>query len=141
LGRVYWTGSAEADTGAPATVGGIRHDRVLRAPSEGHMVQLMVIGNRARQGDRLARVGDVSLAAPFDGVVRGLIDDETYVTIGLKIGDLDPRARREYCFTISDKSLAVGAGVVEAILAAPSVRRMLQGHFVQGKPKKDVFDA
>jgi xanthine dehydrogenase accessory factor len=34
----------------------------------------------------------------------------------MKIGDVDPRARREHCFTVSDKSLAIGGGVLEAVL-------------------------
>jgi xanthine dehydrogenase accessory factor len=33
----------------------------------------------------------------------------------MKIGDIDPRAKREACFTISDKALAVGGGVLEAV--------------------------
>ena len=44
----------------------------------------------------------------------------------MKIGDVDPRARREHCFTISDKSLAVGGGVLEAVLAAPQIRERLR---------------
>jgi hypothetical protein len=35
----------------------------------------------------------------------------------MKVGDLDPRGVREYCFLISDKARAVGGGVLEAILA------------------------
>jgi xanthine dehydrogenase accessory factor len=34
----------------------------------------------------------------------------------MKIGDIDPRAAREHCFTISDKSLAIAGGVLEAVL-------------------------
>jgi xanthine dehydrogenase accessory factor len=43
----------------------------------------------------------------------------------MKIGDLDPRDDSRYCWLVSDKSLAVGGGVLEAILASPDVRRML----------------
>jgi xanthine dehydrogenase accessory factor len=32
-----------------------------------------------------------------------------------KIGDIDPRGIREYCFRISDKANAVAGGVLEAI--------------------------
>jgi xanthine dehydrogenase accessory factor len=35
----------------------------------------------------------------------------------MKVGDLDPRGNRDYCFTISDKALAIGGGVLEAVLA------------------------
>jgi xanthine dehydrogenase accessory factor len=34
----------------------------------------------------------------------------------MKIGDVDARIQRENCFTISDKSLAIGGGALEAIL-------------------------
>jgi xanthine dehydrogenase accessory factor len=34
----------------------------------------------------------------------------------MKVGDVDPRAILEHCFTISDKSRAIGGGVLEAIL-------------------------
>jgi len=43
----------------------------------------------------------------------------------MKIGDLDPRTRRQNCFTISDKSLAIGGGVLEAVLSAPQIRPLL----------------
>lgn len=125
LGRVYWQGSAEPDTGLPAAVNGRERERVLRAPTDGYVTQVMVIGCRVRSGDVLAKVDTTPVIAPFDGVLRGLIDDDTYVTTGMKIGDLDPRARRQYCFTISDKSLSVGGGVLEAILSVPHVRERL----------------
>ena len=34
----------------------------------------------------------------------------------MKAGDIDPRCAREHCFTVSDKALAIGGGVLEAIL-------------------------
>lgn len=35
---------------------------------------------------------------------------------GLKIGDVDPRGVSEHCFTITDKALAIGGAVLEAVL-------------------------
>ena len=35
---------------------------------------------------------------------------------GMKCGDVDPRCARDHCFCASDKALAVGGGVLEAIL-------------------------
>jgi len=49
-------------------------------------------------------------------VLRGLIRPEFQVHVGMKVGDVDPRAGREHCFTVSDKSRAIGGGVLEAIL-------------------------
>ncbi len=117
LGRVIWQGSAEADTSLPEQVMGHESPRVLRAPEEGRVRSLASIGNILEAGDAIARVGDHLITAPFRGVLRGLIADDQYVPAGIKIGDIDPRADRSYAFEISDKSLAIGGGVLEAILS------------------------
>jgi xanthine dehydrogenase accessory factor len=117
LGRAYWEGGAEADTGQPEPVQGRADERVLRAPADGIFAGLKAIGDSVQAGDALARVGDDTILAPFAGVVRGLIHDGVPVTAGLKVGDLDPRGVREYCFLISDKARSIGGGVLEAVLA------------------------
>jgi xanthine dehydrogenase accessory factor len=134
LGRVYWQGSAEPDTGIPGKINGKGGERILRAPNDGEVEQVEMIGTVVKEGTVLARVGGTPILAPFDGVLRGLIE-ETYVTAGLKIGDIDPRAKREHCFTMSDKSLAIGGGVVEAVLSAPQIRRQLQSGFITESAK------
>ncbi len=117
LGRVYWEGSAEPNTGEPEPVRGFAGTRVLRAPREGEFKGRLEIGDLARAGDVLASVDGEPIRAQFDGVVRGLLHDGLRVTAGMKVGDLDPRGVREYCFLISDKARAVGGGVLEAIFA------------------------
>ncbi len=131
LGRVYWQGSAEPDTGLPARLNGKEGERVLRAPHDGELVAVAAIGDFVKTGDVIARVDNTPIVAAFDGVVRGLLDSPVHVTAGFKIGDIDPRAKREQCFTISDKSLAVGGGVVEAVLSAPQIRRLIQSSLVK----------
>jgi xanthine dehydrogenase accessory factor len=126
LGRVIWSGSAEPDTATPGDIQGHAADRVLRAPADGYVTPRAAIGDRLEEGDAVAVVGDQPVVAPFDGVLRGLIHRSVAVTRGMKIGDIDPRAVREHCFTISDKSLAVGGGVLEAILSAPQVAEQLR---------------
>jgi xanthine dehydrogenase accessory factor len=125
LGRVIWSGAAEPNTRIPGNVQGHALDRVLRAPADGYVVPQAAIGDRLQEGDAIAAVGDLRVVAPFDGVLRGLIHPSVAVTRGMKIGDVDPRAVREHCFTISDKSLAVGGGVLEAILSAPQIAALL----------------
>ncbi len=58
----------------------------------------------------------VPVTAAITGILRGLVRDGLDVTQGMKVGDIDPRAAREHCFTISDKSRAIAGGVLEAIL-------------------------
>lgn len=125
LGRVIYAGPAEADTGEPGAVQGQTHSRVLRAPASGYVRGAVTIGDMVESGQVVAWVGDHVIRAPFAGVLRGLIHERVAVEAGMKIGDLDPRAGRAACFTISDKSLAVGGGVLEAVLAAPQIRPYL----------------
>ncbi len=117
LGRVIWSGSAQPDTGTPAELGGRSADRVLRAPVAGPVSWQVAIGDVVSEGQELGKVGRVAVRAPFDGVVRGAIRDGMRVRAGLKIADVDPRGDRSACWEISDKALAVGGGVLEAVLA------------------------
>jgi xanthine dehydrogenase accessory factor len=43
----------------------------------------------------------------------------------MKIGDVDHRDDPRLCQLVSDKALAIGGGVLEAILSRPEVREML----------------
>jgi xanthine dehydrogenase accessory factor len=125
MGRVIWDGSAQEDTGIPEPVAGYDVDRVLRAPVDGVLGNGLEIGTRVKVDDHLAQVGDHPVIAPFDGVLRGLVHDGLRVRAEMKIGDLDPRAIVEYCFRVSDKALAVGGGVLEALLTFRSIRKAL----------------
>jgi xanthine dehydrogenase accessory factor len=116
LGRVIWQGAAEPDTGMPGDVGGLRGKRVLRAPVSGSFEGQAKIGEQVVAGQVLATVDGAEVRAGCDGVLRGLIHSGLQVSAGLKVGDVDPRAEPAHCFYISDKSLAVGGGVLEAIL-------------------------
>jgi len=117
LGRVIWQGSAQANTGIPEGVQNYSKARVLRAPTDGVMHSLAEIGEHISPGQIVAEVSNQLIKAPFRCVLRGLLHSGLTVTQGLKIGDLDPRDDPRYCWLVSDKSLAVGGGVLEAILA------------------------
>jgi len=116
LGRVILAGSAEPNTGVPGSVGGESARRVLRAPVEGVFRAARAIGDMIKAGDVAAYVDDAPLRSQLDGVVRGLLHDGLRVHTGMKVGDVDPRGVVSHCFSISDKALAIGGGVVEAIL-------------------------
>jgi xanthine dehydrogenase accessory factor len=116
LGRVIWEGRALADSGVPGEIGGQSQKRVLRAPADGDVRWQSAIGDMAEEGQQLGLVNGAPVKAPFRGIIRGLIAPGLNVVKGMKIGDVDPRADRQACFTISDKALAIGGGVIEAIL-------------------------
>ena len=117
LGRVITRGQAEANTNTPGSVQGKTASRVLRAPVTGHVTPAAKIGDAIAEGQLIATVNGQPVHAQFKGVLRGIIHPSVHVTPGYKIGDLDPRGNATHCFTISDKSLAIAGGVLEAILS------------------------
>jgi xanthine dehydrogenase accessory factor len=117
LGRVLWQGAALPNTGSPGIIGGRGAERVLRAPAGGRIEWQRNIGDLVAEGELLGHVAGEPVAAPFAGVVRGLIAPGTSVTPNMKIGDVDARGDVAACFQISDKALAIGGGVLEAVLA------------------------
>jgi xanthine dehydrogenase accessory factor len=121
LGRVFWQGGPDPDTGQPE---GDPH-RVLRAPVEGELSALAEIGQHLEAGQPVAEVAGQVVAAPFKGVLRGLLHPGLKVKRGLKIGDVDARDDPRLCQLVSDKSLAIGGGILEAILSKPELRRLL----------------
>ncbi len=112
LGRVYWQGATESDTRLPEG----DPSRVLRAPASGLIKTFVEIGDFVKKNQLIAEVAGIEIVSPFDGVLRGLIRPKIIVEKDMKIGDVDPRGIRDYCFTVSDKALAVGGAVLEAIL-------------------------
>ena len=121
LGRVIWDGSSLNDTAKPE--GDPR--RVLRAPTDGVLQSRIEIGSHVDLGQPVAAVGDEIVTAPFAGVVRGMLRPGSTVTQGLKIGDIDARDNPAICQLVSDKSLAVGGGVLEALFTRPEARLRL----------------
>ncbi len=117
LGRVIYHGSTLPNTGIPGLIGGHSGDRVLRAPADGVFHRILEIGAMVREGDTAATVNGVPMRCTLTGVLRGILPDNTPVFKGMKAGDVDPRGEADYCFSASDKALAVGGGVLEAVLS------------------------
>ena len=121
LGRAIYDGSAMPNTGIPGLIGGFAGERVLRAPADGIFHQLVEIGAQVKMGDVAATVNGEPMVCTLDGVLRGILAEGTPVFKGMKAGDIDPRCALEHCYCASDKALAVGGGVLEALLALSQV--------------------
>lgn len=117
LGRLIFNGEAQADTGAPGNIGGYTKERVIYSPCDGVINNVREIGDIVKKEEPLAYVGDYIVRATIDGVLRGIIRNNSKVYKGLKIADIDPRLEeRKNCFTISDKARTIGGGVLEALI-------------------------
>ena len=116
LGRVLYEGSPLPNTNVPGLIGGFAGERVLRAPADGVFHLLRDIGTVVQAGETVGEVGGEPMQCTIGGVLRGILPDGTPVHKGMKAGDVDPRCTVEYCYSASDKALAVGGGVLEALL-------------------------
>ena len=116
LGRVIYDGAALPNTDVPGLIGGYAGERVLRAPADGVFRGVKRIGDHVRAGEAAGYVDGAPMVCTIDGVLRGLLADGVPVRRGMKSGDVDPRCAPEHCLCASDKALAVGGGVLEAIL-------------------------
>jgi xanthine dehydrogenase accessory factor len=131
LGRVYWQGGPDPDTGQPEG----DPQRVLRAPADGTFIGHKQIGDHCEKGELIAEIQSSiqspienqpsKILSPFAGVLRGLLHSGLTVMRGLKIGDIDVRDDPRVCEFVSDKALSVGGGVLEAILTRPELRATL----------------
>jgi xanthine dehydrogenase accessory factor len=122
LGRVLWDGPVLPDSGIPEAVGSKQSERALYSPSDGSLVPSKTISDLVQEGEVIAEINGQPVVAPFTGVLRGLIHPGVEVKQGMKIGDLDPRGDPQLCNHVSDKALAIGGGVLEAILSKPELR-------------------
>ena len=125
LGRVITEGCALPNTGVPGSIGGYTLERLLRSPADGVFQAIASIGDRVKKGDAVASVQsplspacgeEVLIKAEIDGILRGLLPSGISVTRGMKAGDVDPRCEESHCCSVSDKALAIGGGVLEALL-------------------------
>ncbi len=116
LGRVIYEGTAAPDTGIPGIIGGYGKERLLRAPATGIFETDCSIGDRVEKGECVAKIDSSPVCANISGVIRGLLRTGTPVDKNTKLGDIDPRGKVASCTSASDKAMAVGGGVLEAIL-------------------------
>ena len=117
LGRLIFEGFALKNTGVPGEIGGQSKERVIYSPCDGKIKNIKKIGDIVETGHVIAVVEQQEVKATINGVIRGIIKDESNVFKGLKIADIDPRlSELENFNTISDKARNIGGGVLEAIL-------------------------
>lgn len=118
LGRVYYNHgeSPIPNTGIPGIIAGYGAERVMHAPAAGIFHCIKDIGDTVEVGDIVAEVGGEYVKAAIPGTLRGLLPEGFDTPKGLKCADVDPRCKREHCFTVTDKSRALGGGVLEAML-------------------------
>lgn len=120
LGRLIHQGIAESNTGVPGEIGGFTSERVVYSPVAGIFRPLKKIGDWVKAREVLGEIenctGITQVTAAISGILRGLLQTGT-IDANVKIGDIDPRAQKNYCWTISDKARCIGTSVLLGILS------------------------
>lgn len=120
LAQLIYSGAAQPNTGIPGEIAGLSRERVIYSPKAGIFEAKWAIGEQVSAGDCLGEINDgiqrAKVFSSINGVLRGLLRTDTPVTAHVKIGDVDPRGYKEYCWTISDKARAIGGAVLLGIM-------------------------
>jgi xanthine dehydrogenase accessory factor len=124
LGEVLTAGATLALGGEPRSFDGHARDRFVYAPAAGILRTDAAIGDRVAAGDVVATIGDEQLAAPLDGILRGLTHDGVPVTRGLKVLEVDPRGDPAKIAGIGERPRRIAEGVLAALRssAGPGAR-------------------
>lgn len=120
LGRLIYTGTAQANTGIPSEIIGLARERVIYSSMEGVFEAKRTISELVKTGECLGEINNggqtIEVCSAIDGVLRGLLRTGTPIGAFVKIGDVDPRGHADYCRTISEKARTLGGAVLLSIL-------------------------
>jgi xanthine dehydrogenase accessory factor len=114
-GRWTRAGALSAAPGDPPTLGGAGVERFVTAPRTGRMRTRCRIGDRVSTGDDLGDVNGAPLAAPIDGVLRGLAARGARVDGGRIVAEVDPRGVVEHCHGLDERGMRVAGGILTAL--------------------------
>jgi xanthine dehydrogenase accessory factor len=122
LGDVIEAGVTRALAGEPRSFDGHGRDRFVYAPVGGVLRTRARIAQRVAAGEVIATIGDEPLAAPLDGILRGLTHDGVEVQAGTKVVEVDPRGDVSKVTGLGERPRGIGEGVLRAIEAARAGR-------------------
>ncbi len=120
LGTVVKAGATRALGGEPRSFEGHGRDRFVYAPVGGVMRTDAKIAQRVSAGEVVATIGDERLAAPLDGILRGLTHDGAAVEAGTKVLEVDPRGDVSKVVGLGPRPRRIAEGVLRAIESASS---------------------
>ena len=121
LGRIIFNGYATENTGIPGNINGFSKERVIYSNESGIIKNICDIGDSVCKNQVIAKIengtSSIDVLATMDGVLRGMIRNNSKIEKNLKIADIDPRiTETKNCEAISDKARCIAGGVLEAIL-------------------------
>jgi len=115
LGKVIWNGATRPLEGEPQKIAGHARDRYVYAPVAGLFRTKLNVGDIVSAGQEIARIGDISLRANIDGMLRGLTHDGVPVSQKTKVIEVDPRGTQAQISGMGERPGRIARGVLEAV--------------------------
>ncbi len=115
LGQVIWEGATRPLTGEPREIAGHARDRYVYTPIAGIFRTTSRIGDMVAAGQKIASIGEITLQAPIEGILRGLTHDSVPVAQKTKVIEIDPRGKQTNITGIGERPKSIALGVLEAI--------------------------
>lgn len=125
-GKTLTNGSTLAADGVSRKLGGMGSERFVYTASAGLWRTALDVGARVYKGFPLGLLGETTIEAPFDGVLRGIVRDGSNVPRGVKLVEIDPRGRKAQWTGIDDKGSAIAQATCLAVRTLQQERR--RGH-------------
>jgi xanthine dehydrogenase accessory factor len=113
-GSVVAKGSTEAADGRARPLGGAGAERFVYSSEPGRWRCAVDIGTRVFKNFPVGILNGAPVCAPLDGILRGVVRDDTEVPARVKLLEIDPRGKAA-CWTGIDQR---GASIAQATMAA-----------------------
>ena len=115
LGKVIERGATRPLEGEPREISGHARDRYIYAPAAGTFITAQRIGATVEEGEEVARIGELVLAAPLSGRLRGLTHSGVHVEQRTKVIEIDPRAGDADIYGLGERPRRIAEGVLAAV--------------------------
>jgi len=124
-GLLLTEGETDAPDGVARRLGGVGRERFAYSDRSGLWRTPVDIGMWVPKAFVVGRHDGMPVAAPIEGVVRGMARDGVYAPAGVKLVEIDPRGR-DACWTgLDERGLRLANACLQAISERPTVERLV----------------
>ena len=115
IGLVNQGGWTDAADGVASQLGDVGAERFVYSACAGRWRTPIEIGTRVYKDLVLGHLAGVPVAAPRDGILRGIVRDGSEVAAGVKLLEIDPRGPLAQWTGIDDRGRAIAKATIAAI--------------------------
>ncbi|ALK09142.1 xanthine dehydrogenase [Blastochloris viridis] len=114
-GKVVDAGTTDAADGIPSLLGEFGRERLVYSDRAGRWRTAIEIGTRVFRGFTVGHLDGLPVAAPLDGMLRGVVRDGLLVPARTKLLEVDPRGRKARWTGIDERPRAIAFATLQAV--------------------------